>query len=144
MGSGTPFAPVCGIMPAMKCPRFALLFVSLFLLVLTGCADGPSKVTKKYLETLEGKHDINLVEEICTPEYNKLAMHWDFDFGEMRRRKVDNYSHHTIKGNTATAYVVLDNGAVEEIGLVKLGGKWRISHDPQIMRVIVEAISNQP
>jgi uncharacterized lipoprotein len=107
-----------------------IFIVGLVLIILlAGCSavSSPKTAVEKFYKAIE-KNDSKAMAEVATPETVQLmAM-----FGTKVAGQVESYGKiksvtETIDGDTAVATVTFENGEEENLDLVKIDGKWKVS-----------------
>jgi hypothetical protein len=111
---------------SMKLIGFAIIIG----LVVAGCGNGggsPSNVVKRYYAAL-AKGDAKTLGEVMTPKgaanlssFMTKAKDHVTALGEITG------TEETVDGDTGVVRVTFKNGSTEEIDVVKIGGKWKVS-----------------
>jgi hypothetical protein len=112
----------------MKTRRNGFTAGLVFAVLLAGCAaPSPKAVVERFYRAVE-KNDAKALAEAATPETAQLmAM-----FGEKVQAqaaangKIASMTE-TIDGDTASVTVTFENGEKQNIDLVKVDGKWKVS-----------------
>jgi len=102
--------------------------VAIIGLVVTSCGGGsPSAVTKKAIAAVE-KGDKKGVEATFTPEAASLinAM-LEKAKGQFEKKGGIDKMKETINGDKATVKVTYKDGTTDDISLVKVNGKWKVT-----------------
>ena len=93
----------------------------------SGGGSGPSAAVQKFFDAAQ-KNDTKAMEQVATEETIALmAM-----FGEKTQGSLSEYGkittmEETIDGDTATVKTTFGNGETDDIKLVKVDGKWKVS-----------------
>jgi ketosteroid isomerase-like protein len=105
---------------------FALMIGFLFL----GCNKGggsPSDVTRKLYTAIE-KGDAKAVGELMTPEAAQtMTMFMEKAKGMVAAKGGITTTKETIDGDTAVVETTFKDGSSEELNLVKVDGKWKVT-----------------
>jgi ketosteroid isomerase-like protein len=92
-----------------------------------GKASSPSDAAKKfYAAALKG--DAKAMEAVATPETVQMMVM----FGEKAKTGLAEYgkvtdASETIDGDTAVVTLTFENGATDDIDLIKVDGKWKVT-----------------
>jgi ketosteroid isomerase-like protein len=121
----------------MKRNFFLTVFILLIIgLMITGCSSSgkPSSVVKKFYTAIE-KGDTAAFNELMTPDSAQMMIMFAEKAKGMLDEKADSGSitnaiskmEETINGDTATVKTIFKDGSTENLDLVKVDGKWKIS-----------------
>jgi hypothetical protein len=107
---------------------FGISFILLILLAsCSGSASSPKAAVQKFYKAIE-KNDSKAMAEVATPETVQLMAMFGTKIQGMAAAngKVKTITE-TIDGDTAVVTVTFDNGEEENIDLIKVDGKWKVS-----------------
>jgi len=101
------------------------------VVLIAGCSgnESPSSVTRKFFAAVE-KNDAKAMEKVATSDTVQLMGM----FGEKAQGMMADYGKiesttQEIDGDTAVVTVTWENGETEDIDLVKIDGKWKVTID---------------
>jgi outer membrane lipoprotein-sorting protein len=101
-----------------------------FLAFLAGCAGAggsPKSVVQKFYKAIE-ENDSKALAEVATSDTAQLiAMFGTKVQGMVKENGKIKTMTESINGDTATVKVTFENGEEEDIDLVKVDGKWKVT-----------------
>jgi hypothetical protein len=97
------------------------------LLSCASKASSPSGAAKKFYEAAV-KGDVKAMEQTATPETVQMMV----AFGEMAKEGLAEYGKitgatETIDGDTAVVTLTFENGETDDMDLIKVDGKWKVT-----------------
>ena len=105
-------------------------FIMIIGLTVFGCGKGggsPSSVTKQFYTALE-KGDQNAINELMTEkDAQMMSMFMEKAQGTVSARGGVAKTEETIDGDTAKVKTTFKDGSTEELNLVKIDGKWKVT-----------------
>ena len=118
----------------MKKTLFLIGVVSFALIIgftVLGCGGGgsPSSVVKQLFTAIE-KGDAKNLNELMTPESAAMmGMFMEKAKGSMTEKGGITKTEETINGDTAVVKATFKDGSTDELKLVKVDGKWKVTID---------------
>ena len=119
----------------MKRKMFLVGLISFMMIIgltFTACGSGggsPSNVAKQFYTALE-KGDAKAAGELMTPESAQMiVMFMEKAKGAITDKGGIDHSEETINGDTAIVKTTFKDGSTEELSLVKVDGKWKVTID---------------
>ena len=101
------------------------------VLFVVGCGGGgsPSSAARKFFDALV-KNDVKAMEAVATPETVQLiAMFGEKASGMAAAHGKITKTTEKIDGDTAVVTVTYEDGETEDVDLVKVDGKWKVTID---------------
>lgn len=107
-------------------------FALIFCFTVIGCGKSggsPSSVAKQLYAALE-KGDAKAIGELMTPESAQMmAMFMEKAKGMVTAKGGITDTEETIDGDTAVVTTTFKDGSTEDLKLVKVDGKWKVTID---------------
>ena len=111
--------------------RMIMLTGIFCVLFVVGCGGGssPSSATRKFYDALV-KNDVKAMGDVATPETVQLiAMFGEKASGVAAAHGKITKTTERINGDTAVVTVTYQDGETEDVDLIKVDGKWKVSID---------------
>ena len=111
--------------------RVILLTGIVCLVFIAGCSgnDSPSAAARKFYTAVE-KNDTKAMGQVATPEtVQMMAMFGEKAAGMVAANGKIKGTTEEIDGDTAVVTLTFENGETENLDLIKVNGKWKVSID---------------
>ena len=113
----------------MKRVVFFALIVCVAFITACGGGASPSSAARKFYDAL-GKGDTKAMEQVATAETVQLmAMFGDKTKGMVEANGKIKSTTEQIDGDKAVVTLTFENGETEDLTLIKVDGKWKVSID---------------
>jgi hypothetical protein len=108
--------------------RWMMLMGIVCLVFITGCGNNsPSAAARKFYTAI-GKNDSKAMAEVATPETVQImAMFGEKAAGMAAENGKITNAAEEIDGDTAVVTLTFANGETEDLDLIKVNGKWKVS-----------------
>ena len=99
------------------------------LIAACGSSESPSSAARKFYAAVE-KNDAKAMAQVATPEtVQMMAMFGEKAAGMVAANGKIKGTTEEIDGDTAVVTLTFENGETENLDLIKVNGKWKVSID---------------